>query len=241
MKPKRTHTRKPAAIGNTRWLAYATAGAASALTAATSAEGAIHYSGLINQWIGHTRQLHFPLDQKGDSLGFEHHLIRSRGPGGTARYDISGLVGAACAGFYHTCSGNNSHAIAYNLERGQLISSQRFLGVPSGFVWFSRPRICGNYGDFKENQVGYIGFKFNNGSGEQYGWARIALGRPDQAVKLIDYAYGDVGDLVTVGQKSDDQAASNEGSLGWLALGAVGLLVWRKRRSGVAGTATTRA
>src|SRR2546429_9896484 len=49
MKPKRTHARKPAAIPNSRWLAYTTAGMASAFDAANSAEGTIHYSGPINR------------------------------------------------------------------------------------------------------------------------------------------------------------------------------------------------
>ena len=61
------------------------------------------------------------------------------------------------------------------------------------------------------------------------------------AFKVLDFAYGDPGEPITAGQGiprgsegdqdiSDDQLPG-EGSLGGLALGAVGLLAWRKSRS----------
>jgi hypothetical protein len=57
---------------------------------------------------------------------------------------------------------------------------------------------------------------------------------PDQVFLLKDYAYGDVGDRIRAGQRSSNEMVADEGSLGWLALGAVGLLAWRKSRSGAA-------
>jgi hypothetical protein len=48
--------------------------------------------------------------------------------------------------------------------------------------------------------------------------------------KLIDYAYGDVGDTIGAGQKSGHDTHELE-SLGGLALGALGLLAWRKSRA----------
>ncbi len=59
---------------------------------------------------------------------------------------------------------------------------------------------------------------------------------PDNTFTLLDYAYGDLGERVRVGQKrSKRQAAADtiphEGSLGFLALGAAGLMAWRQRRS----------
>ena len=58
---------------------------------------------------------------------------------------------------------------------------------------------------------------------------------------MLDFAYGDPGERITAGEGiprasedeqdiSDDQRP-DEGSLGGLALGAVGLLAWRKSRS----------
>ena len=79
--------------------------------------------------------------------------------------------------------------------------------------------------------MGLIGFKFNTGSGDQYGWARVAMfGAGRNKFKLVDYAYGDPGDRVRAGQKLGGHAPSLE-SLGGLAIGAAGLLAWRYRRA----------
>ena len=84
--------------------------------------------------------------------------------------------------------------------------------------------------------IGFIGFRFNNGAGVQYGWARIKMkgGGPAQHFILLDYAYADPGERLTAGQTSEgilsDEQAPDQGSLGGLALGAVGLLAWRKSR-----------
>ncbi len=59
-------------------------------------------------------------------------------------------------------------------------------------------------------------------------------GREANAFKLIDYAYADPGEPITAGedgQNRSDEQGPDEGSLGWLALGAVGLIAWRKSRS----------
>jgi len=83
--------------------------------------------------------------------------------------------------------------------------------------------------------IGFIGFRFNNGAGIQYGWARIKVkgGRANNFI-LLDYAYADPGERLTAGQTSEgtssDEQAPDQGSLGGLALGAVGLLAWRKSR-----------
>ena len=237
MKRNRTLPGKSTVVTGSRWLAYATAGASSAFISAKSAEATIHYSGPINEWVGAFRHEQFPLDQHGDSIGLKHYQIFSGGYGGSARFGVFGKAGAAFAGVYHNCSGNPQAAFVANLGKGELVSNQQFLGRESGFVWASGWVSCGTYhGQFKGEQTGYVGFKFNNGGGEQYGWARIVVGGiDDRPVKLLDYAYGDVGDRIKVGQKPSNDVATDKGSLGLLAVGAVGLLVWRKRRSGSEG------
>jgi MYXO-CTERM domain-containing protein len=45
----------------------------------------------------------------------------------------------------------------------------------------------------------------------------------------VDYAYGDPGEVVKAGQKRSHSSPDLE-SLGGLALGAAGLLAWRRRR-----------
>jgi hypothetical protein len=55
------------------------------------------------------------------------------------------------------------------------------------------------------------------------------------AYKLLDYAFADPGEPIFAGQRSSDEKAPDQAveqnSLGWLAVGAVGLLAWRKSRS----------
>ena len=59
-------------------------------------------------------------------------------------------------------------------------------------------------------------------------------GAPDNAFKVIDYAWADPGESINAGQTTEsDQAADSvpqSGSLGLLALGAIGLSAWRRRR-----------
>jgi hypothetical protein len=87
-------------------------------------------------------------------------------------------------------------------------------------------------GEFLEPGIGLIGFAFNNGSGKQYGWARVRMGggepgERENAFKVLDYAYADPGEPIQAGQTSD-APVTGMGSLGLLAAGATGLLTWRK-------------
>jgi hypothetical protein len=79
--------------------------------------------------------------------------------------------------------------------------------------------------------MGGRGCGFPRGATPQFGYGFVVL----------DFAYGDPGERITAGEgipggREDDQDISDdqgpgEGSLGGLALGAVGLLAWRKSRS----------
>ena len=89
------------------------------------------------------------------------------------------------------------------------------------------------HGPWSARGIGYVGFKFNNGAGTQYGWARVRMGgnENENAFILLGYAYGDPGEPVRAGQRWPNDQSPDQGSLGGLALGAVGLLAWRKSRS----------
>jgi len=74
--------------------------------------------------------------------------------------------------------------------------------------------------------TGFIGFRFNGGGGMQFGWARITMdGAPGNSFKLVDYAWGDAGTQIATGQIPEP------GSLALLAIGAAGLLAWRRQRA----------
>jgi hypothetical protein len=241
MKPNRARSRKPAVVTNSRWLAYATAGAASAFTCANSAEATIHYSGRIGEFFGSgcDKSARFQLDQPGDSFRLRHSLsfCGTGSYGGTVHFGILGLAGAAFAGFYNPCP--SAHVVSVsNLNRGQLISRRPFLARNSGLL-AADIQYCssGSVGQFDSGDVGFIGFKFNNGSGDQYGWVRIRMATKhpiDHDFWLVDYAYADPGEPIRAGQTASNEMVPEEGSLGGLALGAAGLLAWRKRRSRVA-------
>jgi hypothetical protein len=109
------------------------------------------------------------------------------------------------------------------LHAGDLISDGNFV---TGFGTIADSH---GHGLWKGHDGGFIGFRFDTGSGFQYGWARVRK-MPDNSFILIDYAWGDPGDAVTTGERQSSPARPEEGSLGWLALGAAGLTAWRQAR-----------
>jgi hypothetical protein len=234
MQPNPTRSRKPAVITNSRWLAYATAAAASAFTCANSADASIHYSGRIGEYFGgsNDKSARFQLDQPGDSIRLRHSLefCCTSSYGGLAHFGVLGRADAGFAGFY--CPGNHLIRSASKLNRGELISRRPFLTRNAGLIAAALFTYC--EGQFNSGDLGFIGFKFNNGSGDQYGWVRIKMGTRfpnDYDFWLVDYAYADPGEPIRAGQTSSNDMVPEEGSLGGLALGAAGLLAWRKKRS----------
>lgn len=80
----------------------------------------------------------------------------------------------------------------------------------------------------------FVGFRFNNGGGRQYGWARVHMdgSASNFSFTVIDYAWADPGEPIKAGQTSSSSLAGvpKQGSLGLLALGAAGLVFWRHQR-----------
>ena len=217
MKSNRVRS-KPASIAKTRWVAYAAAGAATALAGSQSAEAAIHYSGPVNERFPAGNADSFNLDQPGDFFRLSHDL-------GVAGFSIFGIASEAFRGFW----GLSSYHYVSKLSHGQRISTGNFTQNTSGF-------LAGGYEEqWGKRGTGFIGFRFNNGAGVQYGWARITMAGPaHDNFFLLDYAYADPGESLRAGQTSEDtlsdEQSPDQGSLGGLALGAAGLLAWRKSR-----------
>jgi len=117
-------------VSTSRWLAYATAGAATALTCAPSAEAEIHYSGVINAKFSNNIEKQFQL-VPGVVLQLSHQIHyygTSTKDGGSAFVNIFGPE-ASVAGFY-TCASNSDVASVSNLARSDHISERPF--VPQG-------------------------------------------------------------------------------------------------------------
>src|SRR5262249_54775694 len=211
--------RKPASIAKTRWAAYATAGAASAFTCANSAEATIHYSGRIHLDFGpcDDKSASFQLDQPGDSIRLKHFLVfYCTSYGGYAYFSIRGRTGNAFAGFYNPCPSAHTASVS-KLNSGQFISGRPFLARNSGVLAAAHFRCGSSVGQFDSAGVGFIGFKFNNGSGDQYGWVRIKMTTSfpyNHDFYLMDYAYADPGEPIRAGQTSSNEIVPEEGSLG---------------------------
>jgi hypothetical protein len=237
METQRKPDRKINSITNGRWTAYMAAAAATSFAAAHTAEATIHYSGLVNQKITGNHFFRFPLDPAGGSFEAIHNNYvagsSSWSAGGGGRLYFHGARSAAINGVICTCTDRTQAQVcASKLNSLDVISARPFAqgfaflaydvyGVP-GF-WFS----CGN---FQDRGVSFAGFKFNNGAGDQYGWVRVRMrGGTRNYFSVIDYAYGDPGERVLAGQTGANTSAPELESLGGLALGAVGLLAWRRR------------
>ncbi len=228
---KKAFLGKLAVISKPRWTAYATAGAASALGCAASAEADITYSGLIDR---HFQAPHgvsrasFQLDQPGSSI-IPRHVGPTDGVsyGGATFFIRSPFLGAAIAGFY--VSGGRAYNYGFKLSFGQNISTREFVGLGYAVIGLDRAPNA----QWLEPGTGFVGFRFNGGEGLRYGWARIDMdGAPENSFTLIDYAFGDVGDRITAGQTSISNVPDSAGSLGLLAIGCAGVLAWRVRRQG---------
>ncbi|HEY2712019.1 MAG TPA: hypothetical protein VGI60_05845 [Chthoniobacterales bacterium] len=228
---KKRRLRKSLTISKSRWLSYATAGAATALGAASSTEAEIHYSGEVrsNIFPDFLHSFRFNVD----------HAARL-----VFRYSSYSLLfsvaSAAVSGQFRGY--RTRHGFTYIVSRlapGIPVSQGSFVGTtqdPFGF-FISSYFVKGPWNPYGP-RAGFVGFRFDNGSGQQYGWMRLLVrhGGPfDFGAILVDYAWGDPGDRILTGQKSSSGEMVNAvpvgGSLGLLALGGTGLDEWRKERA----------
>jgi len=239
--------RKSSTFSAARWSSYAIAAGAAGVAGTPTAEAEIHISGNVAIKLTGNAQATLPLSN-GASLVFENIAM------GTTFWQsffflIKGATSASARQSFH-------HWLS-NLPEGDNIAVGQFYSVAGNpdhgivFTHFSD----GQFQPFYATR-GYIGFRFNTGKGTQYGWAKIQTKTPDpnnnkfRAHEFIkEYAWGDPGDEIHVGQRrlDEDEAqvapqavkdgdgiprmTDTQGSLGLLALGAVGLRAWRAKRA----------
>src|SRR5437773_5750115 len=189
MKPHRRINGLP--ISETRWLAYATAGVASAFGLSSSAEAEIHYSGNVSIKLTGNAQASLPLSN-GASLVFQNIF-----EGSTFLQDFYFLMKGVISG---SAREGRIHHWVSDLPSGENVSAGRFYSVAGDpdrgiiFTFFSDGYFQPYYGT-----RGFIGFRFNTGNGTQYGWARIQTTRDiNYRVRDVikDYAWGDPGDVI---------------------------------------------
>jgi MYXO-CTERM domain-containing protein len=201
--PRKTHSVR---IPSSRWLAYAGAGAATALTGAPSAQAEVHYSGHVD-------------------VTFRHDV-------GAAFFHAGGQQSGAFVGYFI----GFEYAYVSRIKGGgnRYISQGYFIADLRGYYFGTMAKAGGKGGNWKKRGTDFVGFRFNNGAGVQYGWARVHMGGQNRnfAFTVLDYAWGDPGEKIRPGQTSSTTGnAPVEGSLGALALGAAGVAALRQRRN----------
>jgi hypothetical protein len=223
--------RQPVSLANnSRWVAYAAAGAASAAVAG-AARADIHYFApmeVFHAGPGANVTDFFALGAL-DSFALRHAQFSGSGSGhGFAGFVIFGngqFNGNANGNYrypYKLLSGANISAMPFVSNRPGTMPGQKFFATLASQSFFGRSQ-------WLAAGTGYVGFRFNDGGGFQYGWARIKMdsGAPLNNFTLVSYAYGDLGTPVVAGQT----AVPEPGSLGLLAIGAAGVLLWRRQRA----------
>ena len=228
----KTHQRRKHACQLTasRWLAYATASVATALTGASSVEAEIHYSGRVNVAFppNENKSVALPLEEPGNSIFF----ARTVNDGSNDFFGAAGLHSGAFAGSYP----GFEYAFVWRLKsRDRYVSHARFTsggGFGASGTMVRGDRSSQNW-QWRGRGTDFVGFRFNNGSGRQYGWARVRMDGPASkfSFTVLDYAWADPGEPIKAGQtNSSPTTAPSEGSLALLAVGAAGLALWRARR-----------
>ncbi len=228
------HRRQIGRINTSRWAIYATAGAATALGCAP-ADANIIYSGPVNHHFdappGGSSVAAFPLDQPGRSL-FGVFDRSDRGKNGAAEIFIFASAGGAASIAGFVANPLVLFKYASKLSFGQSVNTRPFVSGYGRMALFPEPvEGLGYNAQWLDPGTGFVGFRFNGGSGLQYGWARInADGQPGNSFTLIDYAFAGPGERITAGQTTTASVPESGGSLGLLALGCAGLLAWRTLR-----------
>src|SRR5262245_55665601 len=221
-----SHPRTRAVVSKTTLAAYAAA-CTSILAAADQAQAVITYVP-VNQPIEDTTTDGFA---QGIDLLFgatPHHLAIGHGLGTTNAatgyafmesdaFGVPGVDGIAgfAVGIYVYAT-----KVAYNAPISGLTfltAAQAAAGVTMAFN--------GGYtnSQFLAPGVGFIGVKFNT---NQFGWVRVNMGgAPLNKFTVVDFAYAGPGEQIRAGQGVPEPSG-----LALLALGAAGLMSWRKSR-----------
>jgi hypothetical protein len=214
-----------------RWAAYAAAGAAGAVAAlgpqAADAEITVVDVGTTlldaNQGDGYFDIFGpYTFGAAGASFVFQQAFNET----GT---NVGQLVTIGNGNFTFIGFGAGPYFYPSNLAYGTPLSAGNF-GVGAG----NRGDMAWGAG-YTNSQwlaagTGYLGFRFDLGGGTQYGWAEVTVdGAPGNSGTFVRYGWGAVGDTVFAGQ--GPSVVPEPGSLGMLALGSIGLMSWRRKRS----------
>src|SRR5436190_18240402 len=166
MKPLRRINSLP--ISETRWLAYATAGVASAFGLSSSAEAEIHYSGDVSIKLTGNARASLPLSN-GASLVFKNNAQTTFIQ--TFTFVMTGVISGSAWGhppFFGSVQ-LSKLPVGVNVSAGRFYSVTGHPDYGVLFIHWSDGQFAPYGGPIR----GFVGFRFNTGNGTQYGWARI--------------------------------------------------------------------
>jgi hypothetical protein len=219
--PHKNRRQEKSLLNKARWAGYAAAGAATVLGAHESAEAGIIYGTLGAKVDGchgtAGNPAYYAIDFNNDNKN-DLEMMHWAYAISSGQAFATGLNGGEVA-----AKSTGGYRYAYNLAPGDLVNTRQFLG---GYATMAMFNGYGN-SEFLAPGPGYVGFSFTADDGTHYGWMQVNMdGAAHNAFTLVDYAYAGVGEDITVGQVPEP------GSLGLLATGAIGLLLWRRKRRG---------
>ena len=210
-------TSKSVNVSKKRWAAYAAAGVAATIAGTQSAEADITHV-VVGPGAG---DITIAGGTYSGTLGTAGTLLAAVLNAGTSASILGNAIVAVIGG---SVAGYQSGAYPYasNVAFGANISTANF-GIGTSTATMAYASSGGQF----LNTGGFVAFRFNGET--QYGWARFSLlnGAPLNQYILEEYAYGMVGEVVTVGQTTSIPEPT---SLGLLALGAVGVMANRRRK-----------
>ncbi len=222
---RRIRRQKRSLLNKSRWVAYAAAGAATALGASEAADaGYIQHVDPADIVVNNTTKR---VDLDGDGNA-DAVFIHSTYIYGGIKYGWA-LGSGTGAGNLALIPGTYPFSISVR----NVATTEKINDLPYFYQHQGNMNFGPDLGEFPAGDppvIGFVGFSLDLNGNTEYGWLRVEMLRkpsgPLNQITITDWAYTVGGGDIYPGQVPEP------GSLGLLATGALGLLLWRRARRG---------